>query len=374
MTNKQIHIISFDVPLPADYGGVIDVFNKIKHLHRLGMEVILHCFTYGRKENKDLTNFCKEVHYYPRYTSLKKIFSLDPFIVTTRNHPELLQRLLADQHPILFEGLHTTHLLSHPLLKDRVKVVRAHNIEHEYYRYLYKAEKSFLKKMFFLSESIKLKYYEKKIKNAHYIGAISSADNNYFQNKWGNSFLLPPFHHHDQVKSKSGQGSYSLYHGNLAVAENEKAAIWLLENISPLLNHPLIIAGSRCSTILRKKISQSSNVTLVENPSDEQMEVLISDAQVHLLPSFQDSGIKLKLLHAIYSGRFVLANSMMLSGTSLESACTLANDIPDFAQKANSLFALHFTNEEIEKRKKILSENYDNMSNAKMLKDQIFNQ
>ncbi|MBK9638317.1 MAG: glycosyltransferase [Bacteroidetes bacterium] len=158
----------------------------------------------------------------------------------------------------------------------------------------------------------------------------------------------------------------------MAVAENEKAAIWLVENISPLLNHPLIIAGSRCSTLLRKKISQHSQVSLVENPSDEKMETLISEAHVHLLPSFQESGIKLKLLHAIFSGRFVLANSMMLSGTSLDSTCTFANDIPDFAEKANSLFALPFTNEEIEKRKIILSKNYDNVSNAKMLVDQIY--
>ena len=373
MLNKQLHIISFDVPLPADYGGVIDVFNKIRHLHRLGIEIILHCFTYGRKENKELTDFCKEVHYYPRSTSLKKILSLEPFIVTTRNHPDLLQRLLEDHHPILFEGLHTTHLLSHPLLKDRVKVVRAHNIEHEYYRFLFNAEKNIFKKMFFLSESIKLKYYEKKLKNAQHIGAISSMDKKYIQ-KWGNTFLLPPFHHHDHVTSISGQGSYSLYHGNLAVAENEKGALWLVENISTLLNHPLIIAGSRCSIILRKKISQSSKVSLIENPSDEKMETLISEAQVHLLPSFQESGIKLKLLHAIYSGRFVLANSMMLSGTSLENACTVANDIPDFAQKANSLFALPFTFEEIEKRNILLSENYNNESNAKMLMDQIFNQ
>ncbi|MFN0189663.1 MAG: hypothetical protein ACKVQV_13255 [Bacteroidia bacterium] len=373
MINKQLHIISFDVPLPADYGGVIDVFHKIRHLHRLGIEITLHCFAYGRIENKELTNFCKEVYYYTRSTSTLKMLSREPFIVITRNHPDLLQRLLADDHPILFEGLHTTHLLSHPLLQHRIKMVRAHNIEHEYYRHLFLAEKNFFRKLYFLSESIKLKHYEKRLKNAQHIGAISSSDQNYFQKKWGNVFLLPPFHHHDEIKSKSGQGQYSLYHGNLSVAENEKAAIWLVEKISPLLNHPLIIAGSRCSTILRNKISQSSKITLVENPSDEKMESLISEAHLHLLPSFQESGVKLKLLHAIYSGRFVLVNSMMVSGTSLENACILAHDIPDFAQKANSLFSLPFTNDEIEKRKKILSENYDNVSNAKLLANQIFN-
>ncbi len=29
-SGEHIHLISFDVPFPADYGGVIDVFYKIK--------------------------------------------------------------------------------------------------------------------------------------------------------------------------------------------------------------------------------------------------------------------------------------------------------------------------------------------------------
>ena len=29
---KEIHIITFDIPYPANYGGVIDVFYKIKAL------------------------------------------------------------------------------------------------------------------------------------------------------------------------------------------------------------------------------------------------------------------------------------------------------------------------------------------------------
>ena len=30
-----VHIVSFNVPYPADYGGVIDVFYKLKSLHSL---------------------------------------------------------------------------------------------------------------------------------------------------------------------------------------------------------------------------------------------------------------------------------------------------------------------------------------------------
>lgn len=372
MSIKQLHIISFDVPHPADYGGVIDVFNKIRHLHLQGIQLILHCFTYGRSENKLLESLCKEVHYYSRSTSKKKLFSQDPFIVITRKHPLLLKRLQENPVPILFEGLHTTQLLANPSLQNRKKIVRAHNIEHEYYYFLSQSEKSIFRKMYLLSESLKLKSYEKILKHTQLIGAISIKDESYFQKKYGNTFLLPPFHQFDQVKSLSGKGKYSLYHGNLKVAENEKAALWLVEHIAPKLNQPLIIAGSHCSKILRSKINLTKNVSLAENPDEEQMGKLISDAHLHLLPSFQESGVKLKLIHALYSGRFILANDAMMSGTMLEKTCYLANDKNEFAQKANSIFEEEFSEAQIENRKKILATHYDNVTNAKLLIDQLF--
>ena len=46
LENKKLHLISFDVPFPANYGGVIDVFHKINSLHKIGVKVILHCFQY----------------------------------------------------------------------------------------------------------------------------------------------------------------------------------------------------------------------------------------------------------------------------------------------------------------------------------------
>ena len=30
--NIHLHIVSFNVPLPADYGGIIDVFYRLKSL------------------------------------------------------------------------------------------------------------------------------------------------------------------------------------------------------------------------------------------------------------------------------------------------------------------------------------------------------
>ena len=70
MVNK-LHIVSFDVPFPTNYGGVIDVFYKLKALHKQGVEIYLHVYEYGIGEQKELLNYCKEVFYYPRNSFIK---------------------------------------------------------------------------------------------------------------------------------------------------------------------------------------------------------------------------------------------------------------------------------------------------------------
>ena len=68
MTDNHLHIIAFDVPYPANYGGVIDVFYRVKALSEAGVKVHLHCFEYGRGEQEILKR-CHEVKYYKRDTS-----------------------------------------------------------------------------------------------------------------------------------------------------------------------------------------------------------------------------------------------------------------------------------------------------------------
>ena len=44
ISKNQLHIVSFDVPYPPNYGGVIDVFYKLKALFDLGIEIYFHTF------------------------------------------------------------------------------------------------------------------------------------------------------------------------------------------------------------------------------------------------------------------------------------------------------------------------------------------
>ena len=43
-TLKELHVVAFDVPYPANYGGVIDIFYKVQALSEAGVKVHLHCY------------------------------------------------------------------------------------------------------------------------------------------------------------------------------------------------------------------------------------------------------------------------------------------------------------------------------------------
>ena len=149
---KHIHIVSFNVPYPPNYGGVIDVYFKIKALVDEGVKVHLHTFHYGRDKSDVLDALCESTHYYPRGKFYQAIYSSVPYIVGSRQSDSLLSNLAADEHPVIFEGLHTCLYLTHPALKHKLKVVRMHNIEWDYYKSLGKVERNFFRKFYFFSE------------------------------------------------------------------------------------------------------------------------------------------------------------------------------------------------------------------------------
>ena len=44
MPNKYLHIVSFDVPYPANYGGVIDVYYKLVALKKAGIDYKIYIY------------------------------------------------------------------------------------------------------------------------------------------------------------------------------------------------------------------------------------------------------------------------------------------------------------------------------------------
>jgi len=364
---KHLHIVSYAIPYPPDYGGIIDVFYRIKSLHALGVKIHLHCFDYFGKKDKAFEDLCYKVYYYTRKSGISSQLSLLPYIVISRKNDELLKNLSGFDAPILFDGLHSTYYLNAPELKNRKKVVRAHNIEHSYYKILGGIEKNLIKKLFFYIESLKLRKYEKKLKSADKIACVSLKEHEYFTAKYGNSVFIPSSHHFLESESLEGKGDYVIFHGNLMVNENEEVALWIVRFIAPLIHFPIYIAGKNPSDNLRKACSFYNNVTLFENPDDAKMLELIKNAHVHLLPVFNGCGLRLKLLYALYAGRFCVVNKPMTEGTTLAALCEVANTPEEIASSIKKLFEISFTYEIKIERIANLAKDYNNIENAKKL-------
>ena len=262
---KSLHIIAFDIPYPPNYGGVIDIFFKLKHLNKNGVSITLHCFEYGRKKAKELESFCDTIYYYKRNVFKNPLIGTLPYIVESRNSQELLNNLLRDNEPIIFEGLHTTYLLDHPKLKKRYKILRTHNIEHEYYKHLELVESNYFKKYFYRLESERLRKYEKKIQFADLLCPLSLKDEKYFNKKHSKVRFVPPFHSNENVDIHPLKGNFILYHGNLAVGENNRAALYLCNEVFSKVKFPVVIAGTKPSKELRRKIDKFSHIKLMAN-------------------------------------------------------------------------------------------------------------
>ena len=367
----RLHIISFDNPYPPDYGGVIDVFYKIKELHALGIKITLHAFEYGREPNKELEKYCENVYYYKRKKIVNPFKGL-PYIVSSRSNEQLLLRLVSNDYPILFEGLHTTYYLKHPKLRSRLKIVRMHNIEHDYYENLKEVESSLLKKLFFHHEAKRLRDYENVLHYADKIIAISNNDATYLSSKYKQVSFITAFHANTKVTSKVGKGEFALYHGKLSVGENDEAARYLVEKVFSKSTLPLYIAGNNPSDELQSMIEGKSNITLFDELNTQQISDLISNAQVNILPTFQSTGIKLKLINVLYQGRFVLANSTMVSNTGCEPLCSIANTPEGMVDQLTQIFEQTFTESDLMSREQILASLFSNEVNAEKLVKTIF--
>ena len=364
MSDLHLHIVSFDIPYPANYGGVIDVFYKAKALARKGVKVHLHCFKYGRKHSDLLEKLFFEVKYYKRDISKKHLIKSIPYIVSSRVSEELVGNLLKDNYPILMEGLHTCSLLEEPRLDNRKRIVRTHNIEHEYYQNLGKVETDIFKKYYFHNEAAKLRRYEKVIMKADLLLAISKNDEDYFSSKYDNVDFIPAFHPFKHVNSKPGKGKYVLYHGNLSVAENANAAKFLMNNVFDDLNVPFKVAGLRPPRHLINQVNDRKNIELIADPSDEKLHDLIENAHINISITAQRTGLKLKLLNTLYNGRFCLVNDKMLSGSELDDLCIIANNHGSIKRKIKLLFEEDFREDSVEDRKAKLGTIYNNGNNV----------
>jgi hypothetical protein len=279
---------------------------------------------------------------------------------------ELLKALSLDEHPILFEGLHTCGMLEFSALQHRKTFARMHNVEHEYYHGLTMGS-SVLKRWFFRLEARKLQKYESILSKAKHIFVIKESDVAHFAKYEEDTHFLPasfpPIEGRFAVIKR-----YALIHGNLSVSENEQSVYWILNTLQKVMDStfPLVVAGKNPSKRL-VAFCEKMNVQVMANPSEKQLNTLVQEAQIHLLHTNVPSGIKLKLLASIHSAGHVLVNSNLVQGSGLAQFCTVADEPKEYRLHFVGLKNHEMTKEEFDQRHAYIMKHFNTTANCRII-------
>jgi len=366
MQKKPLHIISFDNPFPPNYGGVIDVFYKIKSLHTLGFEIYLHCFYDDRNQVSDeLKAITKNVFLYKKNRNPMFLLSPFPLSVVSRFHKDLVKNIESVEAPILFEGLQTTMIINKTKLANRKLFLRLHNVESNFYAGMSKNETGFLKKVLYYIESKKYSNYQNKVTYFDHVFTLSKSEYNFVEAKTKKVSYLPVFHGNEVFTHQSEFGSYALYHGDLRLPDNKKAVSFLIQIFRKIPDYKLIIASSNGKEFVEKQTQNDTNIEFVFIENEPHLNSLLANAHINVMLSFQQAGTKLKIVNSLFKSRFCLINNKMVDDERIVKLCEIANKETEFIQKINQLKALPFT-QNVE-RQKVLSEVYNDSHNAKMM-------
>lgn len=370
---KQLHIISFNYPYPTSYGGIIDVYYKIKALSDLGIKIHLHCFVdqIPDKIDPEVKEITENVFFYQKKKNPLLYFSSTPFAAAIRNSEELIKNLERNKAPILFEGLQTTCIMRFLTVNDHKLYLRYHNNETEYYKGLSSSEKNKLKKIIYKIESLKYTGYHKKLlKKFEAVFCLSEKEYNEVETYSGNAHLIHIFHGNESVKELDTKGKYFLFHGDLTTADNKRALNETINLFKTLPQYQLVVASDRAGDDIKRKISTVENISLTPIQTTENLYNLLEDAHANILISYQNSGTKVKLFNTLYNSRFVIINENITDDPVLKSLCLFGSDMNEIRQQIVTSAEKEY--HDTEKRKEILEKSHSDEAKANEMVKIIF--
>ena len=359
--HKYIHVVCPEIPEPCSPADMADTYFQLKFLHAAGYQVILHCFhDHTGQSTTHLENITSRIHLYTRRQGHKGVSMRHPYCISSRSNPQLLENLLQQPCPVLFQGTATTFYLPQLAANGYKTIVRINGIASELYEAFTKCEKLLLKKAYSFNEARLIRKWEEKIAEQAIIITSTISDQQKFQQlynctraKYLASFIPIP-----EIKIQLGTGMYCLYYGDMSNPENEKMVYWLSENIFRKMTVPLIVADTGNTPRTHDDPHPQSNICMVHSATETALTELIQKAQVILLPRCHNNGFDRRLVQALEKGRYCICNDMMIQDTGLERLFVVANESDETIDAINHYFSRPFADNDMHARKQKLSACY----------------
>ncbi|WP_169306582.1 glycosyltransferase family 4 protein [Cohnella pontilimi] len=344
----KILVVCSDFPFPADHGGRVDTWGRIKVLSELGWKI--HLVVCGKQlpSETDLAvvkTYVEEIKICSRRSKLADLLHAIPMQARSRNELRYVN-FDADYDYVLLEGDYVYPILNNPNIRKDNVILRVHNDEAVYFKALARSAKNPIHKMYYYMESGKFGLLQKKIleKVNNYL-FISSKEFESFQRRHpsANSLFLPPPVDNAAFRSNTFQTKHVVFIGSLFMPNNREAIQWYLEYVHPLMlkepGYKFIVAGnSRKQSLSWLESFDLTHVMIHDSPKS--LDDIYKSGYLFVNPMRNGAGVKLKTIEAIRNGLPVVSTTIGNEGTGLADGehIMIADKPDDFYRKIKRLF------------------------------------
>lgn len=352
----NLAILAPEAVYPANTGGRIVVFNKMKCLSEFGYKVTLFGIVDSDEEaqiqDNALTKMGIESHSYNRNAFKKKnlLRALHyPYAVASRENDQLKQdlctRIKQNQLDIIdieFPQMAVNILDMDILRTNNIKVVlNQHNIEHLSMKSIGETLRNPVKRTIFSLEASKMQKFENKVYNSDLIDGytfVSQDDLRIFQKEYPNVktpckvFSIGADDHEnvDHTKNKN-----VIIVGKMSYQPNIEGVLWFYRNAWPIVkkscpDSKLYVVGKDPA----ESIKEIEDKSVVVTGTVDSVEPYYANSSAVAIPIFSGGGVKTKLIEAASYGLPVVTTPSGVLGTNFtnDQQVIVTEDSFQFAQ------------------------------------------
>lgn len=359
----KITLIAHVMPYPPLDGGSIDIWRRLKAFSLYGIKIQLISWIHHplkEEELAEIQNYTQDIHFIKFKKTpvflVRRVIGLwsYPLEVTSRifrgkELSNLFTQVKTFNPDLIFlDGIHGGEVGTYLSENLNVPMVtRSHNIEHIYQRRLLESALGWrkFKKQLSLTN---LESYEKNLlKNSLLFYDISVDDLKYWQKVKGltNGRYLPPLieisenNIGEQIDNSINNFIYDvIFLGSLNSENNVAGLIWFLTQVVPSIRAKIpsvkiLIAGLNPVNKIKQLCNETEGVELKINPASSAE--IYSSGRVLINPVSAGSGVSIKSIEMLASGRPIVSRSQGLSGLpeEIKQYFLVADEAQSFAEE-----------------------------------------
>lgn len=354
--SKKILVLAPEAICPANTGGRIVVFNKIKYLAELGYDIVLFCIVDSDREakfqNKILRKLKIRSYSYNRnkhkIINLFKSLSL-PYSVASRNNRDLKKDLASiinnEQINIIdveFPQM-AINIIDNKLIQSKnIKVIlNQHNIEYRTMQNIGNTFSNPLKRCVFKFDAMRLKKFENKLYYSDIFNAYTFLSSNDFQLfKRDNPTIKVPCRvfgigaEKHRIWNKNADSKNVIIVGKMSYQPNIEGVLWFVKEVWPIVKRES--PDSKLYIVGKDPVESLTSIkdrSVVVTGTVDSVTPYYENSGVVAIPIFSGGGVKTKLIEAASYGMPIITTPSGVLGTDF------SNDEQVIVTKNNKVFA-----------------------------------